>query len=427
MVTFLRTLLSFLVLSVHATAFAQPSNTCLLHPLGPGKDDTDQVEAAIAKCGQFGTTSFAAGSYNITRKMTWNLVSSRVELNGLLSFQPDIQFWLNANNTYRVVFIQNQASWFVVTGSNFVIDAHNTGGIQGNGQPWWSYFQTHARADGDGRPISLTVWKATGGTIKNFLIQSPPFWSTAVAQSTNVVMDGMFINATNEDPLYIGKNAVPNTDGIDTYRSDGVSLLNWDVTCGDDCLAIKGNSSNIVARNITCRGGNGIAFGSLGQYVNMSDSVINVDMENLRMIRLPTDVQPNMANGVYFKSWTGTVNGVPPTGGGGATGLVNNISIKNVQLDRVNAPLHLYQTNGGHTGDLPSTLKFQNLHFSGFSGTALTNKIIDIECSPAVGCNNISFSNFKVTPPSGQASRFICQNTAGVTGLTAPCNATGQA
>lgn len=35
---------------------------------------------------------------------------------------------------------------------------------------------------------------------------------------------------------------VPNTDGIDTYRSDNVALLNWDITCGDDCLAIKGVS-----------------------------------------------------------------------------------------------------------------------------------------------------------------------------------------
>lgn len=38
--------------------------------------------------------------------MTWDLVGSHVDLNGYLSFTPDIQYWLNANNTYRVVFIQ---------------------------------------------------------------------------------------------------------------------------------------------------------------------------------------------------------------------------------------------------------------------------------------------------------------------------------
>jgi len=308
-----------------------------------------------------------------------------------------------------------------------VIDAHNTGGIQGNGQAWWSYFATRTREDGDGRPISLTVGNATGGTIRNFRIESPPFWSSAVAQSTNIVMDGMYINATNEDPLYVGQNIVPNTDGIDTFRSDGVSLLNWDVTCGDDCLAIKGNSTNIVARNITCRGGNGIAIGSLGQYVGMNDYVENLDMEDLRMIRLPPNVQPNMANGVYFKTWDGSVNGVPPTGGGGAGGLVNGVSARNVQLDQVNNPVHLYQTNGGESGDLPSMLKFENLSFSNWTGTAITNEIVDIQCSPAAVCGAIAFSDFQITPPSGQASRFICVDTSTVTGLSAPCNATGEA
>lgn len=35
---------------------------------------------------------------------------------------------------FDVTNLKNQASWFVVTGSNFEIDGHNTGGIQGNGQ-----------------------------------------------------------------------------------------------------------------------------------------------------------------------------------------------------------------------------------------------------------------------------------------------------
>lgn len=160
-------------------------------------------------------------------------------------FPPNINFWLNADNTYRVVFIQvsvcrlwmnelhsntpfqSQASWFVVTGSDFEIDAHNTGGIQGNGQariilwmntlrlnqwllddqPWWSFFATppQVREDGDGRPISLTLWKVARGTISNFRIESPPFWSNAVVESSDVVYNGMFINATNTDPLFFGQ------------------------------------------------------------------------------------------------------------------------------------------------------------------------------------------------------------------------------
>ncbi|KAF9045506.1 pectin lyase fold/virulence factor [Panaeolus papilionaceus] len=436
--------LSFLTLLAlfPTAAVSQTAKRCTLRPLGLGQDDTTQIEKAIADCGHFGTTVFESGNYNITRKMTWNLVSSKVELHGYLSFKPDIQYWLNADNTYRVVFIQSQASWFVVTGSDFEIDAFNTGGIQGNGQPWWSYVATHGKADGDGRPIALTLWKVSRGIVKNFRIESPPFWANTVAESSDVIYDGMFVNATNQDPLYVGKNVVPNTDGINTYRSERVTMLNWDITCGDDCLAIKGvwmrlslwrlffsyspqNSTDIIAKDITCRGGNGIAFGSLGQYANLSDIVQNVVMENLKMIRIDPNVQPNMVNGVYFKSWTGTANGSPPNNGGGGTGRVNNVTIRNVELDRVNAPLHLYQTNGGHSADAPSTLKFGGLHFIDWRGTAIANKIIDIECSSSVGCGDISFSRFSVTPPSGQGARFICQNTAQVTGLTTPCNSTG--
>ncbi|KAI0342372.1 pectin lyase-like protein [Trametopsis cervina] len=420
-----------LLLGIFVAAFTRVvfagTSVCSVVPAGPGKDDTDQVEAAIAHCGRGGNVILNRGQYNITRKMTWNLTSSRVDLHGYLNFKPDIEYWLNANNTYRVVFIQDQASWFVVTGSDFLIDAHNEGGIMGNGQTWWSFYGNRSRSDGDGRPIALTLSHVTRGTIKNFRIESQPFWCNTVADSTDVVYDGMYCNATNEDPLYVGQNVVPNTDGIDTYRSDRVQLLNWDITCGDDCLAIKGNSTNIEARNVTCRGGNGVAVGSLGQYVNLPDIVDNVTFEDVRLIRLDPKVQPNMGSGVYFKTWTGTVNGVPPTGGGGGGGFVSNVVSKKFDLDRVSNPIHVYQTNGGHSGDAPSQLQFSNLTFEHWQGTSLSNEIVDLQCSPAVPCPNMIFGDIQVAPPSGQGVSFVCVNVINEEGLPAPCNATGKA
>ncbi|CAL1709758.1 unnamed protein product [Somion occarium] len=417
-----------LSLVVYCAARAtQSEKTCHLRPLGHGRDDTDQVETAIARCGRFGHTVFAEGQYNITRKMTWSLTESKVDLHGYLNFKPDVEYWLNANNTYRVVFIQSQASWFVITGNDFTIDAHNTGGINGNGQTWWSFYGNRSRSDGDGRPISFTLSNVTRGIVKNFRIKSPPFWCNTVAQSKDVVYDGMYCNATNTDPLYVGQNIVPNTDGIDTYRSDNVSLLNWDITCGDDCLAIKGNSTNIVAKNITCRGGNGIAVGSLGQYIDLPDIVDHVLFDNVKLIRLDPDVQPNLQSGVYFKTWTGTVNGAPPTGGGGGVGYVSNVESRNFHFDPVNAPIHLYQTNGGHSSDAPSQLQFSNLTFSTFTGSSLANKIVDLECSPAAPCPNILFQDISVAPPSGQGESFVCINVVNESGLPGPCNATGKA
>ncbi|KAJ3565247.1 hypothetical protein NP233_g7759 [Leucocoprinus birnbaumii] len=299
--------------------------TCTVTPRGHGRDDTDQVEAAIASCGHGGTTVFERGTFNITRKLLWDLDSARVELKGMLSFHPDIDHWLNFANTFQVVFIQSQSSWFVVTGKDFVIDAHGTGGIEGNGQPWWNLFQTTLpRQDGDGRPIAFTLWRATRGLVRNFSILSPPFWANAIAESSQVVYDGMLVNATNTESAFAGQNIVWNTDGIDTYRSSDITMLNWDVTSGDDCIAIKGNSSRIFARDFICRGGEGIAFGSVGQYANMSDFVSDVLVENVKVIRLSPEVQPNNVHGIYFKSWDGGINGMPPTGGGGGGGKWHN-------------------------------------------------------------------------------------------------------
>jgi hypothetical protein len=55
-------------------------------------------------------------------------------------------------------------------------------------------------------------------------------------------------------------------------------------TGGDDCLALKGNATNVLARNFTCRGGNGIAIGSLGQYTNVVSAAVyktSIDVHNL--------------------------------------------------------------------------------------------------------------------------------------------------
>ena len=120
-------------------------------------------------------------------------------------FNPDIEYWLNPDNTYRVVFIQSQASWFVVTGSDFVIDAHNIGGIQGNGQVWWNYYTNRTREDGDGRPIAFTLSNVTRGTVRNFRIENQPFWCNTVADSRDVIYDGMLCNATNTNPAFAGQ------------------------------------------------------------------------------------------------------------------------------------------------------------------------------------------------------------------------------
>ena len=44
-----------------------------------------------------------------------------------------------------------------MTGRDFTLDAHNTGGIIGNGQYWWNWYGSSPRLDGDGRPSDLEL------------------------------------------------------------------------------------------------------------------------------------------------------------------------------------------------------------------------------------------------------------------------------
>lgn len=44
-----------------------------------------QVLGAVSRCGRGGQIVLQGGAYNITRKMTWELVDARVDLHGMLS------------------------------------------------------------------------------------------------------------------------------------------------------------------------------------------------------------------------------------------------------------------------------------------------------------------------------------------------------
>jgi galacturan 1,4-alpha-galacturonidase len=57
-----------------------------------------------------------------------------------------------------------------------------------------------------------------------------------------------------------------------------------------------------VAYQITCHGGNGIAIGSLGQYLEDS-SAVNVTIKDANILTYNLD----MEDGAYIKTWVGAL------------------------------------------------------------------------------------------------------------------------
>jgi len=105
---------------------------------------------------------------------------------------------------------------------------------------------------------------------------------------------------------------------------------------GDDCIALKPNSTDITIRNVTCYGGTGIAFGSIAQYEGVTDIIENVYMED---IKLYGSNQCPGFQGVYWKSWIGYSHGTPPNGGGGGVGWCRNATVKDVYMEDIWHPL----------------------------------------------------------------------------------------
>jgi polygalacturonase len=129
--------------------------------------------------------------------------------------------------------------------------------------------------------MPFVLWAVSRVTLRNFSILQPQLWALNVMNGTDLNFENIYVNATATKAPW-GQNWVQNTDGFDTMDVRNAKLVNFVYQGGDDCVAIKPRSYNIEIRNATCRGGNGIAIGSLGQYLEDS-SVENVVIRNVKV------------------------------------------------------------------------------------------------------------------------------------------------
>ncbi|KAJ7934180.1 putative polygalacturonase [Mycena leptocephala] len=390
------------------------AKTCTVHAAGRGIDDVPAILAAFAECGKGGKVVLPSANYTIAQPMITHLENGSFDLHGYLSFTPDIDYWIA--NSYRFPF-QNQSIGWHITGNDFVVDGHGTGGVFGNGQVWYSW----ARGAGNlfGRPMSVSITNATRAVIKNFRIIQPQFWSSLVWNSTDILLTDFYVNATNMDPAAGKANWVQNTDGSDTYESKRITYQNWIYQGGDDCIAFKPNSTQIAVRNVSCTSVNGMTFGSVGQYPSSFDILQDIFIEDVQNHRTA-----QLDGGAYFKSWIGVNVNTPPNGGGGGSGYCKNVTIKNLHIINATVPLLLTseltydQLNASYANT--STFVWDDIHFHNVTGTSNTGLVIEFECSTAAPCSGWSFENINLTPVDASTNASddtICHNFFNYTGL----------
>lgn len=367
--------------------------TCTVKALGNSQDDVPNILKAFSECGHGGTIVFPQGqNYWIATRLNPVVRDVTIEWHGVWTFSDDLDYW--RNNSYPITF-QNHHAGFVLTGDGIKIDGYGTGGIYGNGNTWYNAEQGTTQP---GRPMPFVFWNVSDVSVKNFYVKDPPLWSLNIMNGTNMEFDNILCNATAVNAPY-GSNWVQNTDGFDTMDAHNIRLTNFYYQGGDDCVAIKPRSYNIQIRNVTCHGGNGIAIGSLGQYLEDS-SVIGVDIRDVKVITYNND----MHNSAYIKTWVGAL--VPqssyesaglPRGGG--WGNVSDITFANFHVEGAASGPAITQ-DSGNNGSYSGTSKMlvSNITFRNFTGYLANAKYeASVSCSTVNPCYNIFFEDIDLT------------------------------
>ncbi|KAE8445539.1 hypothetical protein EG329_013303 [Mollisiaceae sp. DMI_Dod_QoI] len=378
---------SALLLSTALGAVTQIGTACTVTPLSSGAsasgtiDDTPQILAAFKQCGKDGSISFEDGTYHINQIMDITLNNCDVTLRGTWIWSTDIQYWLS--HSISVVYAGRSTSWRI-GGDNFTIRGYGVV-FDGNGQKW--YDENRNQGNQNGRPISFTLWNAKNALVDRITWRQVQFWHTFIAHSQNITMTNMDMNATSNSQY-----KTVNTDGTDTWNSKDIVISNWTVTCGDDCISIKGNSTNVHVSNVVCHESGGMCVGSIGKDAGTPDYVDNIVFDNITLI--------HSSNAAWLKTY--------PNG----PGHIRNVTFKNIKFTDVNQPIYVSPCIYSYSNCDASRLQISNVRWENISGTARYNVGAGIHCSGAAVCQNLTFENIDIKQKNGDTVEYLCSNIA---------------
>ncbi|KAI0452255.1 glycoside hydrolase family 28 protein [Xylaria acuta] len=394
------TLLASLLPTLGHAALNVTGSTCTVTPLpatGTGKepDDTPQILQAFKQCGTNGKIVLTDGLFHIGQIMdTLSFNNVDIEIHGTLRWSSDIQYWLRSS--LPVTYAGRSTAWRV-GGTDIRIRGFGTALFDGQGQLW--YDQNRGQSNQNGRPISLTLWHAKNVLIDGITWRQSQFWHTFVAYSENITMTNLDMNATSNSQW----NTV-NTDGIDTWNSNNIFLQNWTVTCGDDCISMKGNSSNVYISNVHCYESGCAVIGSMGSNSAQPDYVSNVYYDNFTCT--------HSSNAAWIKTYAGT-------------GYVRNVTFANFKFTDVNQPIYVTPCIYSSSGCDSSRLKISDIRWINITGTSRYNIASAIHCSGAAPCDGFKFENVNITNKDGRTTdKYLCSNIANQAQSGIPCTGT---
>ncbi|KAF2242895.1 glycoside hydrolase family 28 protein [Trematosphaeria pertusa] len=360
---------------------------CTVTPNGGGKDDAISIMDAFKQCGKNGQIEITEGDFTIAKVMDYlNLENCDISIKGKLTWSTDMNYWKGA--CMGVTYAQ-RCTAFRLGGTNFNVRGHGKALFHGNGQTWIDANRNGSNMQG--RPINFTLWKAKNVLVDGITWRQSQFWHTFVAHSENITMTNLDMNTTSNSQW----NTV-NTDGTDTWNTKGVTIKNWVVTCGDDCISMKGNSSDVYVKNVTCYESGAMVIGSLGNPASTPDYVENVVFEDITAI--------HSSNAAWIKTYPGT-------------GYVRNITFRNINFQDVNQPIYVTPCIYTWQNCDSSRLKISDVTWENITGTSRYNVGAGLYCSRNIPCTGFKFKNIDIKPKNGGSIKYLCSNINSDNGL----------
>ncbi|KAB5537354.1 hypothetical protein DKX38_014887 [Salix brachista] len=273
-------------------------------------------------------------------------VPIKVQIAGTLKAVPDPSmyeedFWISFENI----------NGLLVTG---------TGTVDGQGNAVWKYSSGDARL-----PSSIKFNHVVNGILRQITSVNPMGFHIAIVLSQNIRAKNLHITSPATSP---------NTDGIHISQSSQVKVSRSVISTGDDCIAMIQGSTDISIKKVTCGPGHGFSVGSLGKYP---------DEKDVRGVIVTNCTLRNANNGVRIKTW-----------GGSAPSQASNILFEDIIMDNVKNPIIIDQAYGSKSS--PSRVKISDVRYINIRGTSTSEVGVDLQCSKAVPCENLYFSNINL-------------------------------
>ncbi|EOD49415.1 putative pectin lyase-like protein [Neofusicoccum parvum UCRNP2] len=411
---------TFAALGVPAFLLAQPvlsaaENVCVVPPAANGTDSAPAIIDAFRRCGHNsaedrGKVVFLNETYTIKSIMnTTGLSNVDVDLQGTLLWDTNIPYWLNHS---MPVGYQNQSSAWLFGGESVYWEGHGYGTLNGNGQVWYDF--VNGTNNYPRRPHQITITGTKDSVFNRIRFLQSQMWTMTIIHSENILLEDIYVNSTDvAHPVGFDFSSL-NTDGADTVYSNNITFRGWTVDCGDDSIAMKANSTNILIENCDFYTGLGVAIGSISQYDGVYETIENVTARNISVT--------NMRYGAYIKTWTGVASGYPPNGGGGGLGYAANMTFSDFRLRNATGIFAVTQCTHYNdvTGDCEtSEFNIRDLRLENWSGDAVSDVVASIQCSAASPCTGVEIENITIVDSVNNTmpANYLCDSVVSPTGF----------